>query len=100
VRSTPTALSEARGSLAATTVGSYALVGGGYSGSRSSVVDAYTERYQLSITIPALSKYKFDGYHSSEQTTVVDKSWNTTSDGGGITGYIKRGNFTLSGLIS
>jgi hypothetical protein len=40
-RSTPTALSTARRYLAATTVGDYALFGGGNASSYSSVVDAY-----------------------------------------------------------
>jgi hypothetical protein len=39
--SNPTALSTARRILAATTVGNYALFGGGNTGSNSSVVDAY-----------------------------------------------------------
>lgn len=46
VRRTPEALSQGRGSLAATTVGNYALFGGGsygtYSSNYSDVVDAYT----------------------------------------------------------
>ena len=46
VRRTPEALSQRRGSLAATTVGNYALFGGGsygtYSSDYSDVVDAYT----------------------------------------------------------
>ena len=40
-RSTPTALSEGRAALAGASVGDYALFGGGYTGSVSSVVDAY-----------------------------------------------------------
>ena len=40
-RSTPTALSQARDSLAAKTVGNYALFGGGYVDGYSAVVDAY-----------------------------------------------------------
>ena len=40
-RSTPTALSEGRYFLAGASVGDYALFGGGYTGSVSSVVDAY-----------------------------------------------------------
>ena len=45
-RSTPTALSQARDDLAATSVGNYALFGGGWAGSGSSTVDAYN----LSLT--------------------------------------------------
>jgi hypothetical protein len=41
VRTTPTALSTARGQLAATTVNGYALFGGGYGTGQSAVVDAY-----------------------------------------------------------
>lgn len=40
-RSTPTALSQARNYLAATSVGIYALFGGGYTGAYTDVVDAY-----------------------------------------------------------
>ena len=40
-RSTPTALSAGRAALAGASVGNYALFGGGYTGSVSSVVDAY-----------------------------------------------------------
>lgn len=44
-RSTPTPLSEARGALAATSVGNLALFGGGYGNSYSSTVDAYDENF-------------------------------------------------------
>ena len=40
-RTTPTALSVARGTLAATTVGNKALFAGGYDDDYSAVVDAY-----------------------------------------------------------
>ena len=40
-RTTPTELSQARTYLAATSVGNYALFGGGYTGSYTDVVDAY-----------------------------------------------------------
>ena len=50
-----TQLSEGKQSLAATSIGNYALFGGGYSGSYSSVVDAYDT--SLTRTIPtALSQ--------------------------------------------
>ena len=42
VRSTPTALSAARDSLAAASIGDYALALGGYTTTYSAVVDAYT----------------------------------------------------------
>jgi hypothetical protein len=42
-RTTPTALSTARYNLAASTIGNYALFGGGSTGSSSKVVDAYDE---------------------------------------------------------
>ena len=42
-RSTPTALSQARNDFAATTVGNYALFGGGYVDGYSAVVDAYDQ---------------------------------------------------------
>ncbi len=40
-RSNPVELSEARSNLAATTLGNYALFGGGLKGQPSGVVDAY-----------------------------------------------------------
>ena len=55
-QSTPTALSQARERLAATTVGSYALFGGGYNGSSYySTVDAYNNSLTRS-TPTALSQ--------------------------------------------
>ena len=45
-RSTPTALSVARRSLTATSVGDYALFGGGY----AAAVDATVDAYDLSLT--------------------------------------------------
>ena len=50
IRTTATALSEARKDLAATSVGDYALFGGGRGGSNSSTVDAYNT--SLTRTIP------------------------------------------------
>ena len=52
---TVTALSTARRYLAATSVGDYALFGGGYGGDFSAVVDAYNSSLVRS-TPPALSK--------------------------------------------
>ena len=53
--STPTALSQARNTLAATSIGDYALFGGGNPGTYSAVVDAYNTSLTLS-TPTALSQ--------------------------------------------
>jgi hypothetical protein len=54
-----TPLSTARSNLSATTVGDYALFGGGYTGSYSSVVDAYNTSLTMS-TPTALSAARRD----------------------------------------
>lgn len=86
-KTTPTELSQARSCLAATTIGDYALFGGGWDGSyRSSVVDAYDQT--LTRTTPtSLSQAReylaatsngsyalFGGgdYFSSYRSSVVD----------------------------
>ena len=82
---TATSLSESRYSLAATTVGNYALFGGGYDSSASNVVDAYDTSLTRS-TATALSKSRSGlaattvgnyalfggGYESSSRSSVVD----------------------------
>jgi len=66
-RTTPTELSEGRAYIAATTVGDYALFGGGYGGPKYSVVDAYDT--SLTRTTPtALSEKK----HYMAATTLGD----------------------------
>nr|DAN38368.1 MAG TPA: Kelch repeat [Caudoviricetes sp.] len=81
---TITPLSQARFSLAATSIGGYALFGGGYSPVYSSVVDAYDSnltrstptaltqaRYNLSAT--SIGDYAFfGGGYSSVYSSVVD----------------------------
>jgi len=56
---TATKLSSARRNLAATSVGDYALFGGGYDGSYSKVVDAYNTSLTRS-TPTALSKARYN----------------------------------------
>ena len=58
-RTTPTELSQARSGLAATTVGNYALFGGGVSSSYSAVVDAYDT--SLTRTTPTELSQARDG---------------------------------------
>ena len=58
-RTTPTPLSAGRFSLAATTVGNYALFGGGYGGGYSSTVDAYDTSLTRTIPTP-LSEARSD----------------------------------------
>ena len=55
-KSTPTELSQARNNLAATTVGNYALFGGGDTGSHSDVVDAYDQTLTWSTPAHTLSQ--------------------------------------------
>ena len=99
VQSSPTDLSVARGSLAGASVGNYALFAGGSNSNVSPAyraeTDAYGEGYILEITVPAFSKYKFDGIHSEEQLALEDTEVYYAS-ATPFSGYMKRG-FTLSG---
>ena len=92
-------LSHADEAMASASVGNYALFTRG-TRTYSQIVDAYKDapEYDLAITIPAWSKYKFDGFHGEEQLTMTDQAWSSIT-AEPVTGYIKRG-FTLSGLIS
>ena len=85
-RSTPTALSRARANLTATTVGDYALFGGGVDSSSSlSPVDAYdtsltqstptalsVARYNLAATTTGNYAFFAGGFGSSEARSTVD----------------------------
>ena len=84
-KSTPTELSQARNNLAATTVGNYALFGGGDTGSHSAVVDAYDQTLTWSTPPHPLSQARgepvattvgnyalFGGGYAGSQTNVVD----------------------------
>lgn len=91
-------LSTTRSNVSAGSVGNYILFAGGSDGgSSSAIVDAYQIEYTTTITIPAFSKYRFDGIHNDEQFTELEKEWSST---GKLSGYIKRGGFTLTGLVS
>ena len=84
----PAPLSRARGVLAATTVGNYALMGGG--SGPSAVVDAYTlASYDIQV-FPG-TKYSFNG--NTEQTS---STWQTISMQGEVVGYIKVKNATVN----
>ena len=90
IRSTPMGLSQARTGLAATSVGNYALFGGGRASSNSAVVDAYTiASYDIQV-FPG-TKYSFNG--STEQTS---STWQTISMQGEVVGYIKVKNATVN----
>ena len=92
--SSVTALSQARSSLAATAVGNYALFGGGYDGSYSSVVDAYSDGGAYQLTIYPKSRYKFQNMDSeAENNSSEPIEINIPSP---ITGYIKCKEATLS----
>lgn len=99
VHSTSTPLNTARVQFAAASIGNYAIVAGGsYTGnSYGTSAEYFVFGYTSDFTIPAMSKFKFDGYHSKEQLTLKDLQWNKLNTTSGITGYIKRGGFTLSG---
>ena len=97
-RTTPTALDTARSLLAGASVGGYALFAGGSTGSTSAVVDAYSAAYTTAFKIPAMSFYKFDGYHNAEQFTKDGVDWSSTGTAP-LSGYIKTGGI-VSGLIS
>mgnify|MGYP001455927190 CR=1 FL=1 len=83
-RTTPAALSTARRGLAGASIGNYALFAGGYTGSYSSVVDAYTALTFLCIPITSGSKYKLNS--DTETTATTNKVVKVSSP---ITGYIK-----------
>ena len=84
-RTTATALSQARDVLAATTVGEYALFGGGgvYGTIYSAVVDVYgPQNYKVQV-FPG-TKYSFNG---SEE--LVSNTWQEINISGSLIGYIK-----------
>lgn len=82
VKSIAPDLSQAREDLAATTVGDYALFGGGH-WNKVETVDAYTPaNYDIQV-FPG-TKYSFNG--NTEQTS---STWQTISMQGEVTGYIK-----------
>lgn len=83
----PAPLSRARGNLAATTVGNYALMGGG---SYSAVVDAYSPA-SYDIQVFPGTKYSFNG--NTEQTS---STWQTISMQGEVVGYMKVKNATVN----
>ena len=74
VRSTPTALSVARSTLAGASVGDYALFAGGYSGSYRDTVDAYTPQASVArLYMPVGTKYRFGSDQEQTATaSVVD----------------------------
>ena len=84
-RETATKLSVARNQLAATTVGNYALFGGGSNPSVTSFfdeVDAYSPYHRIQV-YPG-TKYAFNG--SSE---TLSSTWQTLNYTGALTGYLK-----------
>lgn len=84
-------LSVYRRSPAATTIGNYALFGGGYNGSSSyyNSVDAYNPYHNIQV-FPG-TKYSFNG--STEQTS---STWQTISMQGEVIGYIKVKDATVN----
>ena len=89
-RTIPTGLSIGRNYLAATTIGNYALFGGGNSDSSSSnVVDAYNPYHNIQV-FPD-TKYSFNG--SAEQ---ISFTWETIAMQGPVVGYIKIKNTTVT----
>ena len=85
----PAVLSQGRSKLAATTVGNYALFGGGDNGP-SNVVDAYIfEKYDVQL-FPG-TKYSFNGTAESTSST-----WQTISVVGDVIGYMKIKNTIIN----
>lgn len=84
-------LSVSRRSPAATTIGNYALFGGGYNGSSSyyNSVDAYNPFHDIQV-FPG-TKYSFNG--STEQTS---STWQTLTMQGEVIGYIKVKDATVN----
>ena len=92
--SSVTGLSQERGYLAATTVGNYALFGGGEGGSYSDVVDAYPLGIDYQLTIYPQSRYKFQNMDSeAENNNSEPIEINVPTP---ITGYITIKNITIS----
>jgi len=89
-RSTPTALSVARRSLTATSVGDYALFGGGYAAAVDATVDAYNLSLTRStptalsvarayVTATSVGDYAlFGGGHTGSVSDVVDAYYSPT----------------------
>lgn len=62
----------------------------------SNNIDKYTDGYSVEIKIPPFSSYKFDGIHAEEQHTAVGLTYVGSEP---ISGYIRLGGLTLSGLL-
>ena len=89
-RTTPTPFSQAKGDLASTSIGNYALFGGGYTGSSpSNVVDAYTNHYKIQV-YPG-TKYSFNGSSEAESNTLQTLNYT-----GALAGYLKVKNASVN----
>ena len=62
----------------------------------SNNIDKYTDGYGVEIKIPPFSSYKFDGIHTEEQHTAVGLTYVDIEP---VSGYIRLGGLTLSGLL-
>lgn len=62
----------------------------------SNSIDKYKNSYGAQLNIPPFSSYKFEGVHSEEQHTVNGLVYYSEDP---ITGYIRLGGLTLSGLL-
>ena len=78
-------MSQERYSLAATTVGNYALFGGGYAGDDISIVDAYTIVPSTEIQVYPETKYKFNSMQEEQTST----TWQSIDVSLPLQGYIK-----------
>ena len=94
----PTPLSAARKYLAATTVGNYALFGGGVGSTYSAVVDAYEDNpnYLLTLFVPAWYAYALNG---AEETVVKADTTLSFSNPTPLNGYLKPATKTYTGQI-
>ena len=59
-------------------------------------IDKYSEGYNVEINIPPFSSYKFTDIHTEEQHTVNGLTYTADEP---ISGYIRLGGLTLSGLL-
>lgn len=89
-----TPLTQARWGPQAAAVGNLAIVAGGAYAATADYYE-YGGVNKTSIVIPANSKYRFDGIHSAEQSAAAPTPFSANQP---ISGYIKIGAQTLSGL--
>ena len=91
---TVTDLSAARSRLAATTVGNYAIFGGGRNSSASKIVDSY----DMSLTRTSLTELKSSRYDLAATTVGSYALFGGGSGGGGMTGSVDAYDTSLTSI--